>query len=450
MVFSSLTFLLLFLPAFFLIYVLLPGRYRNLFLLIASLVFYGFSGWQYLFLILGESLAGYLAGLAMNKYPARKKWILMGAILIYAGLFIWFKYTDFILTTLDLKPLKILLPLGISFYTFQIISYNVDIYRDQVKVQKSFINFAMYICMFPQLIAGPIVRYETIEPDLSWKHRVLNSAGMQEGLARFVCGLGKKVLLANQLYAFCEDFRTIDSSQNSVLLCWANMLCLMLYTYFDFSGYSDMAIGLGKMLGFSFPENFNYPFMADSIRGFWRRWHMSLTAWIRDYIYIPLGGNRCRPARHIFNLLVVWLFTGLWHGADWSFVVWGLLFFVLILFETFVLKTRKPGHIVVLLILMLSFLLFNDASLKLFISDVKNLFGFGNLSFSNAYSLYMIRNNLVLIAIAIFGATNYPYRLWKKIENRYFIQYVSMIFITLLCLAYLESSSFNPFLYFRF
>lgn len=454
MLFSSLTFLIYFLPVFFGIYYLLPGRWKNGFLLISSLVFYGFSEPVYILLIVLESMAGFFSGLLMDRLRHRRL-ILIISILMYAGIFVYFKYTGFLLQNLaalfgtEAPVWKVLLPLGISFYTFQILSYTVDVYRQQVAVQRSLVSFMAYVCMFPQLIAGPIVRYSSIDAQL--QHRTVSFTEIRKGILRFICGLSKKVLLANQLYAFCEGFRA--AGQSSVLYCWLNALCILLYTYFDFSGYSDMAIGLGQMMGFTFPENFNYPLTACSVTAFWRRWHMSLTTWFKDYVYIPLGGSRVPTARHIWNLLVVWLFTGLWHGASWTFVVWGLFFFAVLVFEKFILRTDKISHVYVWVILLLSFLLFSDPTLSQFAADIKNLFGLGGLPLINAESLYAGRNSLVLILICLLGSFPWPHRAWntwtERIRWRWFSDFAAIL-CWILCLAYITGGSFNPFLYFRF
>lgn len=460
MLFSSLVFLIFFLPLTLAGYFLMPWKGKNLFLLLASLVFYGWSSPPFLLLLLAEILIGYIAGLLLEKTSRKTgKWILTAAVLIYAGIFVYFKYTDFFIANFNvlfgssIPLLKIVLPVGISFYTFQIISYNADIWNGKEKALHSLVDFAMYISLFCQLIAGPIVRYSDIAPDIH--HRELSVQKASAGFSRFVCGLCKKILIANPLFALCETWRSCPDP--SVAFAWMNAAAMTLYIYFDFSGYSDMAIGLGKMLGFHFPENFNYPLTALSITDFWRRWHMSLTSWFRDYVYIPLGGSRVSRWKVIRNLFVVWLLTGMWHGATWNFIFWGLGFFILLVLEKFVFKSlRIPSWITRLItipILLMSFLLFSDENLTVFAMDLKAMWGLGGLPFLTRLSWYEIRSNVVLLAMAMLGATKSPKKLYEQVLQRDWMQWIPAVLPTaglFLCLAQLAAGSFNPFLYFRF
>ena len=460
MLFSSLTFLLYFLPVVLILYSLIKPGWRPAFLLAASLVFYGWLNPEYLILILAETLLGFYAGLWISKPNARKgRKILIGSAALLVIIFCFFKYTDFVIGSINsafhssLKLLNIVLPLGISFYTFQILSYLMDLEKGRIAVQPSLIRFACYVTMFPQLVAGPIVRYEQIEKDLAAPQT--DFSRYSRGLGRFVCGLAKKVLIANQLFAFCQAYRLCPSP--SVLYAWADALGLLLYTYFDFSGYSDMAIGLGEALGFSFPENFRYPLCAGSIKEFWRRWHMSLTSWFRDYVYIPLGGSWGTVPHQLGVLLCVWFLTGIWHGAGWTFILWGLYFFSLLAIERFcpfVSKIPKGlGRILTFLLVLFGFLLFSDETIPLFIADLKTLFGFGQIPWTNAETLWNLKNALVLFGTALFGATPWPHQWFEKLKALGWFDWLSIAVsgvVLIVCISYLVWGSFNPFLYFRF
>ena len=374
------------------------------------------------------------------------------------------KYADFFIenfnavTGLSLPLLKIALPIGISFYTFQIASYEIDVYRGDVAAQHNFIDFAAYVAMFPQLIAGPIVRYRDIAPQLKERTHSLETAA--SGASRFAVGLGKKVLVANVLAQLVSAYKA--SAEQTALYAWLYAIAFTLQIYFDFSGYSDMAIGLGRIFGFSFPENFRYPYIAKSITEFWRRWHMSLGTWFRDYLYIPLGGSRCSRIRHIFNILVVWMATGFWHGAAWNFVFWGLFYAVLLMAEKFFLlpalkKGRVLPHVYVLLAVTLGFVLFDAASLKDALHQLGTLFGAGTASGLGTEALYMLRSYGVVLALAVLGATPLPAMLWKKVQEAKSLAPVLTVAEPLctfallaLCTAFLVDGSFNPFLYFRF
>ena len=465
MVFSSLTFLFYFLPGALLLYFLAPARWKNFTLLLSSLIFYGWGEPRSLWILLLSLFIGYQTGLLIDKNRGTKKslyWLIL-SVTFSLGVLGLFKYADFLLaslsnlTNLSINPLHLKLPIGISFYTFQMMSYTIDVHRGSVKVQRSFIDLAAYITMFPQLIAGPIVRYADIEPQL--KLRDYQPAKISQGLRRFLLGLGKKVLLANSLGVLAQTART--SQDSSVLFLWLYALSFSLQLYFDFSGYSDMAIGLGGMLGFQFMENFNYPFTAKSITDFWRRWHISLGSWFRDYVYIPLGGSRTTPIFWVRNLFIVWGLTGLWHGAAWTFVLWGLYFAVLLLIEKVWLKdwleqSKVLRHFYVLFLVMVSFILFDSANLSLALSRISGLFGANGLPLVSVTALYQLKNNALLLTIATLGATPWPKRCYQLLadspfQNLLTLSETPILFgLALSVTAFLVDGSFNPFLYFRF
>jgi len=464
MVFSSIPFLYYFLPITLLLYFLVPAKAKNAVLFFASLVFYAWGEPGYVFLMLFSILLGYISGLFMEKSMEKQsrfftpKKILTGTLILFVGIFVFFKYTNFFIKNVnafagtDISLLKLALPIGISFYTFQMISYLVDVYRKEVPAQKNFISLGAYITMFPQLIAGPIVRYESVAAQL--KERSYGWEKIESGITRFIVGLAKKVLIANELGALCDIFRA--SGEKSLLFYWMYAFAFALHIYFDFSGYSDMAIGLGKILGFTFPENFNYPYISKSITEFWRRWHMSLGSWFRDYVYIPLGGNRVSTLKWVRNILVVWMLTGFWHGAEWNFLLWGLYFGVLLLIEKKWLNARfeKLGkgfgwlrHIYVIILLVFSFVLFNAASLPQAYEDFKCLLGLGGLPITSAETLYYLRSYGMTLLVAIIGAT--PVVKMMAGKNNV-LKSIVLIGFLLLSTAYLVDGSFNPFLYFRF
>ncbi len=459
MLFSSLSFLYYFLPGVLILYFLVPHRLKNGVLLLASLLFYGWGEPKYLFLMLLTIGLYYASGLAMERFPRFRKGILILSVVLGAALLGVFKYADFFVTTVNqmfgsrLPLLRLSLPVGISFYTFQCISYAADVYRGDTEPQKNFIAFGAYVSMFPQLIAGPIVRYVDVAPALS--RRKHSREDLALGLRRFLVGLGKKILLANQLGALTQSYR--DSSEPTVLFSWLYAAAFLLQIYYDFSGYSDMAIGLGRIFGFRFPENFDYPYCSRSITEFWRRWHMSLGSWFRDYVYIPLGGSRVSRIKWVRNILVVWMLTGLWHGASWNFVLWGLLFALLLLLEKALPGLKKlpgiSGTCYVVLTVMASFVLFNADSLSQAGSDLLRLVGLGGIPAGSTESLYCLRSNLVLLAVSALGATPLPKKLWQRYESRPFmtvLEPVCLLLLLLLSTAYLVDGSFNPFLYFRF
>ena len=460
MLFSSIPFLYYFLPAVLIVYFLVPQRAKNAVLLLSSLIFYGWGEPKYVILMVVTIAAFYCYGLAIGNAKgeiARKVW-LTAAVITGVALLGVFKYADFFIgnfnavTGLGLPLLKLALPIGISFYTFQCMSYAVDVYRGTAEAQKNPIHFGAYVALFPQLIAGPIVRYVDVARELEARHTGWEDAC--DGIRRFLVGLGKKILLANQLGQLTEIFR--DSGEKSVLFYWMYAVAFTLHIYFDFSGYSDMAIGLGRIFGFHFSENFNYPYLSQSVTEFWRRWHMSLGSWFRDYVYIPLGGNRVGKARWMFNILVVWMLTGLWHGASWNFVLWGLMFAALLLVEKWVPVLDKLPVVLrrcyVLLAVVISFVLFNAENLAQAGSDLMGMFGFGGVPLANEVSWYYLRSYGVIFLLGIIGSTpvvkNLAGRLPEKVAA--VLEPIVLTGLLLVCTAYLVDGSFNPFLYFRF
>ena len=465
MLFSSITFLYCFLPCVLLVYFVVPDRLKNFTLLAASLIFYGWGEPKYLVFMLLSVTQSYIAALLVERFRGKKlaKLALALSAVASLGLLAYCKYADFFIenfnavTGLSVPLLNIALPVGISFYTFQILSYVVDVYRGDVPAQRNFIDLAMYIAMFPQLIAGPIVRYSDIAGSL--KNRKTTLADASEGIRRFSIGLAKKILLANSAALLVSEFKAYN--EKTVLFYWLYALAYMLHIYFDFSGNSDMAIGLGRIFGFRFSENFNYPYISASITEFWRRWHISLGGWFRDYLYIPLGGNRVKPFRHVINILIVWAATGFWHGASWNFVLWGILYAALLLFEKYVLHPKirfaVPMHIYTLLFVMLGFVLFDSANVTDALASFKALFGFGGIPAADTASLYYLKSNIVLLVVAVIGATPLPKLLYEKIGLRKYggkilavVTPLAALASVALCTAYLIDGSFNPFVYFRF
>lgn len=461
MVFSSITFLFYFLPIVLAIYYLVPNKWKNIVLLIASFIFYFYGEPIYVLLMLFSIICTYIFGLLINKYKKHAKLFLILFICISVGLLVYFKYIDFIIQNINLwltnklDFIYVALPIGISFYTFQMISYIVDVYRGQAKVQKNILKLAMYVSLFPQLIAGPIVRYTTIEAQLEKREYTMEKFAL--GVRRFIIGLGKKVLIANVLGELNSIF--LASNDTSVLFYWLYAISAMLQIYFDFSGYSDMAIGLGKMFGFEFLENFNYPYIATSITDFWRRWHISLSSWFRDYIYIPLGGNRVSKIKWFRNILIVWMLTGLWHGAAWNFIIWGLYFGILLIIEKLFLgkyleKLPKIlSRIYVLLLVMISFIIFNGEGINQIMQNIGGLVGIGNIPIISQESLYYFKSYFVVIIIGIIGATPILKNIAntnkaQKIMN--ILEPVFLLLILLVSTSYIVDGSFNPFLYFRF
>ena len=440
MLFTSISFLYYFLPTIIILYFITPKKYRNYILLIFSIIFYMYGEPKYVILMLVEILVAYFGALLIDKYKSKEIFL----ITIFKT---------------NISFLNIALPIGISFYTFQILSYVIDVYRGKVKVQKNILKLATYVSLFPQLIAGPIVRYETICDELDNRDETIEKFSL--GVRRFIIGLAKKVLIANMLGELCTKFSLVD--ERSVLFYWIFAISYMLQVYFDFSAYSDMAIGLGKMFGFTFLENFNYPFISKSITEFWRRWHISLSSWFKDYVYIPLGGSRKGTLKLVRNILIVWFLTGIWHGAAYNFILWGLFIGVFLVIEKLWLSkyiSKLPKflrNIYVLFIIMISFIMFNAGSINEAFFNIKGLFGLNKEVFINNYTIYYLKSYLIVLIIAIFGATplfkNIVEKLRKNKTINNLINVLEPIFLIILLLlvtAYLIDSSYNPFLYFRF
>ena len=466
MLFSSIPFLYYFLPAVLILYFIAPKKLKNSVILLSSLFFYAWGEPKYVILMIVSITVGYILGLLIEKFREKtlSKVFLAISVIFSIGALGYFKYSDFFIanfnavTGLSVPLLRIALPIGISFYTFQLLSYTIDVYRGDTPAQKNPITLAAYISLFPQLIAGPIVRYSDVA--LQLENRTHTFAKISDGIRRFILGLSKKILIANALGELCDIFRA--SEDKSVLFFWLYAVSFTLHIYFDFSGYSDMAIGLGKIMGFDFMENFNYPYISKSVTEFWRRWHMSLGTWFRDYVYIPLGGNRVSKPRQFFNILVVWLLTGFWHGAEWNFPVWGLYFAILLLIEkSFLLKklnkSKVISHVYVMFLVIISFVIFNAADMSVAFSDLAGMFGLAGVPVSSAEFVYYLRSYLLVIVIAIIGATPLPKKIVEKIREKEtgnkvinLIEPAVCIILLVLITAYLVDGSFNPFLYFRF
>ena len=467
MLFSSVSFLYYFLPITLILYFVSKDKYKNIILLLASLFFYFYGEPKYTVLMLISAFSAYIHGILIEKFREKgySKLFLVSGLVVSLGILIVFKYMDFIIKNINyisnsnIKLLRLVLPIGISFYTFQGLSYIVDVYKKDAKVCRSFVDFATYVCLFPQLIAGPIVRYTTIEDEL--KNRTHSFDKFAYGVNRFVVGLAKKVILANNL-GMLVDIMT-KSNEKSVLSYWMVAIFFSLQIYYDFSGYSDMAIGLGRMFGFDFLENFNYPFISKSIKEFWRRWHISLSSFFRDYVYIPLGGNRVSRGRWIFNLLIVWSLTGLWHGDSWNFILWGLYFALLLIIENLFLQnilSKLPAliqHIYAKFFIIISFVIFNNENIKDLWSSLYNMFNFRGLDLYNDFSTYYLKSYTVLLIVSMIGATpilkNIIQKVNKNVTGQKVVSTINPILnIVLLVVvtAYLIDGSFNPFLYFRF
>lgn len=466
MVFSSTIFLCVYLPLVLLGYYICPKKGRNLFLLIVSLVFYAWGEPKYVFLMIFSILVNYIFGRLMDKNRGRQKrmkLMLVLSVVIDIGLLSVFKYTDFVITNINaifgssFDLLNIALPIGISFYTFQAMSYTIDVYRDDVRVQKNLIDFGMYITMFPQLIAGPIVRYADVQDQLA--ERSVTTADFSEGVMRFVVGLGKKVLLANQMGAVWSDIYALGGDV-SALMAWTGAIAYTFQIYFDFSGYSDMAIGLGRMFGFKFPENFRYPYQSVSITDFWRRWHITLSTWFKEYLYIPLGGNRRGLARQALNLLIVWSLTGFWHGAGWNFVMWGLYYFVILFIEKlFLLKAldKLPKffrHVYALVLIIIGWVIFASDDVSVLLPYLGSMFGANGAI--GGMDVYTLLTKAVLLIICCIASTELPKKLFLSaagaMNEKAAFTLKSILTIALLALSMilLIGDSYNPFLYFRF
>ncbi|MBR6795921.1 MAG: MBOAT family protein [Clostridia bacterium] len=468
MLFSSIPFLYYFLPCVVILYLLAPKPAKNSVLLLASLVFYAWGEKKLVVLMIAAILLSYIFGLLIEKYKDRKNlsrlFLILSVVTSLAMLF-YYKYTDFFIynfnaiTGLSVPLLKIALPIGISFYTFQCLSYTVDVYRGDVPAQKNFIALATYVALFPQLIAGPIVRYSDVALQLN--ERTHSFEKVSYGIRRFVIGLSKKILIADALGELCDIFKS--SGDKSVLFFWLYAIAFTLHIYFDFSGYSDMAIGLGKMFGFDFLENFNYPYISKSATEFWRRWHMSLGSWFRDYIYIPLGGNRVSKLGHIRNIFIVWFATGFWHGAAWNFIIWGLYFGVILVVEKFWLmkylkKSKVWSHIYLLFTVVISFVIFNAADMAEAFRYIGGMFGIGGYSLVSAESVYYLRSYGFLFILGFIGSTPLLKNLTAKIREKSLTaekilnvaEPIVMVVLLVVVTAFPVYGSFSPFLYFRF
>lgn len=467
MVFSSLAFIFVFLPIVLLVYYLSPYKYKNIILLIVSIIFYTLGEPRYIFLILVSMIINYILSILIYKNRLnieKKRLILFTIILINIAILVFFKYYSFLIENINivfnvnLNVREISLPLGISFYTFQLISYIVDVYRGKVIPQRNIIKFSLYVLMFPQLVAGPIVKYSDIEKEIECRKVTIYKFG--QGVERFIFGLAKKVLIANNLGTIWMEVKSVNIDNLSLLAAWIGIISFTLQIYFDFSGYSDMAIGLGKMFGFDFLENFNFPYMSKSITEFWRRWHISLGSWFKEYLYIPLGGNRRGNLIQLRNIIIVWITTGLWHGASWNFIVWGLYFGFILYFEKVFLRkilNKLPKyicHLYTMIIVTIGWVFFDADNLRTAIEYIKVMLGFGN-SIVDKLGAYLINTNIILIVLSIVLATNI---LKKSIENimKFFkkqdlvlIVFIEFI-IFIVSIAYLVSETYNPFLYFRF
>lgn len=468
MIFSSIPFLYYFLPVVLLLYFLVPKRLKNLVLLLSSLFFYGWGEPKYVVIMVISIVVGFVLGHLIEVFRGKglSKVFLILSVISAICMLGYFKYMDFFITNinavtgLSLPLLKIALPIGISFYLFQILSYTVDVYRGTVPAQRNIIHFGAYVSCFPQLIAGPIVRYSDIAEQLSSRTHTFEKTAY--GIRRFIMGLSKKVLLANALGELCDIFRASDDK--SVLFYWLYAISFTLHIYFDFSGYSDMAIGLGKIFGFDFIENFNHPYVSKSITEFWRRWHISLGSWFRDYVYIPLGGNRVSKGRWFLNILTVWMLTGFWHGASWNFIVWGLLYAAFLVFEKlffgkYLNNSKIWCHFYVMLIVCFGFVIFNATDLKEAVTYLGSMFGAGSLPLISAEFNYYLGSFGFIILLSVIGSTPLPKLLLQKLSKlkngsgeriiniaEPFVTVILLLLVT----AYLVDGSFNPFLYFRF
>ena len=460
MVFSSVTFLFLFLPVSLVLYYLVPQKLKNFVLMLCSLVFYAWGEPVYVLLMIYSIVLNYVSGLLMADHPKYKKQVLVFTVILNLFIIGFFKYYGFLmenfnaLTGLNVPIRTLALPIGISFYTFQALSYDIDLYRGKFPVQRNFIAFAAYITMFPQLIAGPIVRYEDIEKQMI--RRKLSLSRFGRGAMRFIYGLAKKVLLANLVGALFDTVHAAGSDI-SVVTAWIGALAYTFQIYFDFSGYSDMAIGLGHMLGFKFMENFDYPYAAVSVTDFWRRWHISLSTWFREYVYIPLGGNRVRVWKHIRNILIVWFLTGLWHGASWNFVLWGLYYGLLLLFEKYVWDRlpvpRFINRILTLLLVIVGWVIFSSDTLPQILTTLGAMFGAASRGFADSTALYYLSTNWVLFILCGFCAlpiVRTMHDTMTRSRSGRIVLGILTVLLLFVCTAFMVSQSYNPFLYFRF
>ena len=458
MIFSSILFIFRFLPIALILYYITPQKYKNLILTLLSLVFYSWGEGKYFLIMIASIIIDYTAGRLIYRYKneIKKKTIVLCISLVFnLGLLFFFKYFNFFIDNINnifnfaIKGVKITLPLRISFYTFQTMSYSIDVYRGKVVPEKNIINFAAFVTLFPQLIAGPIVKYTDINKEIS--RRVITKDNVEVGIEKFILGLGRKVLIANNIGMLWTEVEGIGFENISTPLAWLGIISFGLQIYFDFSGYSLMAIGLGKMLGFNFPENFNYPYISRSISEFWRRWHITLGSWFKEYVYIPLGGNRKGKVRVTFNLFIVWALTGLWHGASYNFLLWGLFFFLLISIEklgliNFLNKHRVFSHIYTIFLLLIGWTLFAITDFNGICEYLSKLFFYSN----GEEWIYYLRNYGVSLIIAIIFSLPLVSMFYKKIENFKWIKTIILMGIFIISVAYLVDATYNPFLYFRF
>ncbi len=463
MVFSSSTFMFMFLPIFFIFYYIVPFKAKNIVLCIFSLVFYAWGEPIYIVLMVFSSIVDYMNGICIEKFPKNKIIFIIISVCVNLSMLGFFKYSTLFITTLNditgagIPEPNLALPIGISFYTFQTMSYSIDVYRGKVKTEHNFLDFMTYVSMFPQLIAGPIVRYSVVGEELH--SRKIDYTSFGNGMQRFLIGLFKKVLIANSVGAIFTDIQNAGVEGQSALTLWIGILAFSLQIYFDFSGYSDMAIGIGRMIGFTFPENFDYPYIAKSVSEFWRRWHMSLTTWFRDYVFIPLGGSRCNARRNIFNIFVVWALTGFWHGAQWNFMLWGMYFGVILILEKYVLKSvfeKLPSfilHIYVCIMAMIGWVIFSFDKLSDIFAYIAGMFNLTN-PFDNK-ALFIISEYKIILLLAMLFSTPAVKIVINKINKKYektvqVISRVVFVFLFVLSVAMVISESYNPFLYFRF
>lgn len=463
MLFSSLTFLFLFLPSVIICYYISPKKIRNYILLIFSLFFYFYGGPKFLMVMLISIFVNYIFGLLIYKsfkYQNLCKILVACSVILNLAMLVYYKYAGFFIANLNsflglnIKINKIIMPIGISFFTFQAMSYVIDVYRKNADVQHNIFNLALYIMLFPQLIAGPIVRYETVAEEITSRKETLDD--FVNGIERFILGLGKKILLANTFGYIADIIFTSDPKIISVLVSWIGAISYSVQIYFDFSGYSDMAIGLGQMFGFHFLENFNYPYISKSITEFWRRWHISLSTWFRDYVYIPLKGNRCSVAKHLRNLFIVWFLTGLWHGASWNFIVWGLYFGVILALEKYILSNllkKLPTfiqHIYALILIIVGWVFFRSVNLSLAIDYLKTMFFLNNTPIIDNQGLFLIKEYKLEFIIMIFASIPLRQLIKPKLRINIILNHTFLTFVFLLSILSLVNSSFNPFIYFRF
>ena len=475
MVFSSIPFLFFFLPIFLIIYYAAPHHHgyglKNLILMIFSLIFYAWGEPVYIILMIFSSIVDYTNGRLITKYRHHQflcRFFMILSVVINLGLLGFFKYADFLIINLNqifnlsLATLDLALPIGISFFTFQTMSYSIDVYRGDIKCEKNFLTFMTYVCMFPQLIAGPIVRYQTVAEELHTRKLSFNN--FTDGMMRFMMGLFKKILIANQVGKLWISIATIPTNELSIVMAWLGIIALALQIYFDFSGYSDMAIGMGKMLGFNYLENFNYPYISKSITEFWRRWHISLSSFFRDYVYIPLGGSRSSTIITIRNIAIVWILTGLWHGASWNFVLWGAYFALILIIEKYILKdflakrSNLFKHLYALVLILIGWAIFASVDManpKVYIEAMIGI----NTAFLNTKTIYLLLNYASILIIAIILSTPiYKYLLnyYRNLSNQGLKKLIALIYIVffivlfVISVAYLVSDTYNPFLYFRF